>query len=790
MITPGMRSVFRFVTVHGPLAVCRCWTAAIATCERMRRFALLATCVIGSVLTIGAARGADGTAESGQEIYTRLCVRCHGAQGEGVQGFCERKLQGSYELADLVQIVDESMPEDDPDQCTGDDARKVAQYLFETFYRPAAAGTVAPPRVELSRLTVRQYEQSIADLLGTFLGEGTWNDQRGLKAKYFANREFDGSKLALERIDGQVDFTFGEGSPDAAKIPAEEFSIQWRGAVFAEDTGDYEFLVRTENGLRLWVNRHDVPAIDAWVVSAGVTEHRVTVRLLGGRAYPIWIDFSKSKPQKTASIVLNWAPPRKAMETIPARCLAPGWFPPGCVVQQPFPPDDSSVGYVRGTTVSREWEQAQMYAAAEVAGEVSRNLARLADVKEDASDRAERIKNFSVRFAERAFRRPLTDGQKQEFVLRYWDSQAAPEVAAKQSALRVLMSPQFLYPDLAAQHDDYLVATRLALELWDSLPDGPLLEAAARGELRTKEQVVAQTHRMLGNPRARAKLRDFLHAWLIISHIDDLPKDKSLYGEFNAALASDLRTSLDLFLEDVVWSDGGDLRQLLLADSWYVNRRMAQYYGLPGEFGAEFQKVAADPERFAGILTHPYLMARFSYHKSSSPIHRGVFVIRSILGRFLKPPPIAVAPTDEGVNPNLTTRQRVAQQTNEATCQSCHGMINALGFTFEHYDAVGKYRDTEKEQAIDASGQYQPLVGDAVTFSGARQLATFLADSPETHRCFIQQVFHYLVKQPAAAYGPDTLGGLEKSFAESGFQIQSLICEIMAVTVLQPTSES
>ena len=249
---------------------------------------LVAWLVLGQ--NLGPALCDEGAPETGKEIYSRLCVRCHGEQGEGVKGFVDRPLQGAYALADLVQIVDETMPEDDPEQCVGDDARKVAEYLYETFYRPSAAGTNVQPRVELSRLTVRQYEQSIADLVGTFLGEGQWNDERGLKAKYFAHREFDGNKLATERVDNQVSFQFGEGSPDAEKIPAEEFSMQWRGAVLAEDTGDYEFVVTTENGIRLWVNDQDVPAIDAWVVSAGATEHRVTVRLLGGRTYTIRMD--------------------------------------------------------------------------------------------------------------------------------------------------------------------------------------------------------------------------------------------------------------------------------------------------------------------------------------------------------------------------------------------------------------------------------------------------------------------------------------------------------------------
>ena len=186
-----------------------------------------------------------------------LCAACHGANGEGVQDRCERPLQGSNELADLIQIVDETMPEDDPEKCTGESAEKVARYIFETFYRPPNQTLAAQARVELARLTVRQYEHAVADLIGTFLGEGKWDDQRGLQAKYFANREFDGDKLAIERVDAQVSFTYGEGSPDTEKIVPEEFSAQWSGALLADETGDYELLCENRKryaalGERLW----------------------------------------------------------------------------------------------------------------------------------------------------------------------------------------------------------------------------------------------------------------------------------------------------------------------------------------------------------------------------------------------------------------------------------------------------------------------------------------------------------------------------------------------------------
>ena len=141
------------------------------------------------------------------------------------------------------------------------------------------------------------------------------------------------------------------------------------------------------------------------------------------------------------------------------------------MVKHPFPPDDSSVGYARGTTVSREWDQAQTFAAMEIASDVAKNLGRLADFKEDSPDRTERIQKFCHRFAERAFRRPLTEEQKQSIVEQYFAGEAAPDAAAKRVVLLVLMSPRFLYLDADAQQDDYSVASRLSFGLWDSLPD-------------------------------------------------------------------------------------------------------------------------------------------------------------------------------------------------------------------------------------------------------------------------------------------------------------------------------
>ncbi len=137
------------------------------------------------------------------------------------------------------------------------------------------------------------------------------------------------------------------------------------------------------------------------------------------------------------------------------------------------------------------------------------------------------------------------------------------------------------------------MASRLSFGLWDSLPDQPLLDAAAAGQLATREQVARQAERMVADLRARSKLREFFLQWLKVDQAPDIAKDPKRFPQFNEVIASDLRTSLDLFLEDVIGSEAADFRQLLRADYVYLNGRLAQFYGADLSADAPFQKVSS-----------------------------------------------------------------------------------------------------------------------------------------------------------------------------------------------------
>ena len=218
-----------------------------------------------------------------------------------------------------------------------------------------------------------------------------------------------------------------------------------------------------------------------------------------------------------------------------------------------------------------------------------------------------------------------------------------------------------------------------------------------------------------------------------------------------------------------------------------MNGRLAKFYGITAKVGLaddDFVKVDLDPAQRSGVLTHPYLLAAFAYQKTSSPIHRGVFLTRNIIGRALRPPPMAVAFNEEEFPANLTLREKVAQLTRPQACQGCHAVINPLGFSLENYDAVGRFRTRDGNRPVDAATEYITDDGEKVPFKGARDVAKFASGSDQAHEAFIEQLFHQVVKQPMLAYGSGVMPVLHQSFVASGFNLQKLIAEIATVSAL------
>lgn len=751
---------------------------------------LVGLCVFNTTSTFAAQLELTAKQTAGAGIYEQKCQSCHGANGEGVVKGYEKSLTGDATVGELTKLIAETMPEGEPEECVSEEAESVAEYIHFSFYSEAARIRNRPPRIELTRLTARQLRQSLADLYASQSGMVSYTAERGLHAEYFAGAKLRRQNRKIDRNDTAIEFDFGHEGPGEGVDP-KDFSIRWRGGVLANETGSYQIVIRSTCAFLCYLGDYRREFINNRVQSGDKTEFRQTIQLTAGRVYPLQIDFYQRKrktQQPPAKISLSWKGRHGIEEIIPARNLVPTSAPATFSLQAKLPPDDRSYGFERGSAVDAQWDQSTTDAALEFSESAVAELwpRYKSRHKNDLNENREIIKTFLGELVEVAFRGPLDDESRRRFIDDQVDSEVDDGDAIRRSLLVSLKSARFLYPRLDGDRSrSQRVANRLALAMFDSLPsDSWLRQEAAQGQLETDDQVRSAARRMVQDFRARGKARDMMYQWLGLHHIEKITKDEEKFPNFDELLIRDLQESFDAFIEEILWSEASRFQDLFLADWSYTTDRMAKYYGdgwSKGEGDGPLVKTSQPDVRRAGILTHPYLMSGLAYHDSTSPIHRGVFLTRHVLGRTIRPPAEAFTPLSPDLHPDLTTRERVKLQTSPANCQVCHIKINGLGFTLEKFDAVGRFRESEGARPIDASGRYTNRQEKTIQFVGARELAQFVSQSEDAHRAFVRRAFLHLVKQPPAAFGSDTLDQLLKKFRESNYDMQELFIEIAVV---------
>ncbi|MGB0769072.1 MAG: DUF1588 domain-containing protein [Phycisphaeraceae bacterium] len=364
---------------------------------------------------------------------------------------------------------------------------------------------------------------------------------------------------------------------------------------------------------------------------------------------------------------------------------------------------------------------------------------------------------------------------------------------------RALLSPAFLYPDASAQTDDpHAIAARLALALTDGLPDVALRRAADDGSIADPLVLATHAKRLADSSRGKAKLRRFFVRWLDLDHASETTKDPDRFPAFDGELLADLRTSLDRSIEGTVFGDASSYTDLLLGETIYVNRRLAEVYrfSLPDPVADapsadDFVPVPTTDRGRSGLLAHPYLLAALSYRDDTSPIHRGVFLTRGILGLPLNPPPEAFALGDHDFDPEMTMREKVVELTKAPNCMACHDTINPLGFSFEHFDAIGRYRAEDAAgRAIDSQADFIDPDGKTVRFAGPEDVAAYAAQSDRARRAFVRRLYRHATHREPETLGPDTLDKLDRGFVHDQTHIRRLFIKIAVAESrlgIQPT---
>lgn len=466
------------------------------------------------------------------------------------------------------------------------------------------------------------------------------------------------------------------------------------------------------------------------------------------------------------------------------------------------PPQDSSVNgfdsigaaqLSMSTQAVDLYEQSAMAATAIAFADTAERNA-LVPCSPKAADDAACMQMVVSQFGRKAFRRPMTQDELNTWVAvgRNAGTAYGDFYKGAQFALAgLLQSPNFLYivevgePDPAKPSrlrlTSHELATRLAFFLTGTLPDDELLAAADSGQLDSEAGVRAQAERLLEKPEARDALDHFFDEVFMLRNVDTMPKDVATFPEFTSAVAQEMHQESTLLFRDVVWDRDTDFRDVLDAPYTFVNPELANIYGLQAPSQSGWAKVDLDPSgKRGGFFGQGSFLALWAHPRTTSPTKRGKFIRERLLcGTVPAPPPnVNLSALDEpgGGSAPKTMRERLAVHQQNPSCAGCHTLMDGIGLGFENFDPIGRYRETENGQAIDAVSQFD----DKGNFEGAVQMGKLLRDDDRVVPCLVKNVFRMATGHVEEDGEKLPLYTAQQAFEAKGYRMKSLLVEIAA----------
>lgn len=405
------------------------------------------------------------------------------------------------------------------------------------------------------------------------------------------------------------------------------------------------------------------------------------------------------------------------------------------------------------------------------------------------------------KLATRAFRRPVTEVELNGFVGIVDGELKAGEKfpsAVKAGMAAILCAKSFIFlaegdPD-AMRHtlNDWEIATRLSYLLWSTMPDAELFALAEAGKLRDKAELARQVARMLADPRSRCFTDSFASQWLRLRKVGMFPPDKMIYPDYDKHLEACMTGETRAYFREVLMR-GLTLREFLHSDWTMANARLAQFYGLPADGlpGDDFQRVALTPEsKRGGLLTQAAILSLTSDGTRHRPVHRGVWVMESIFGKSPPPPPANVDPIEPNpvTAPKATLRIKLEAHIKDANCAACHAKIDPLGLAFENYDAIGRWRTTEKTEGVGADPGVNPSgkFPDGRTYKDAEEFKKLLlADLDAFNHTFIEKLATYSLRRAMSFDDRDNLKAIATASKAADYRVKDIVTVLVTSDLFQ-----
>ena len=793
--------------------------AALASAESREsarspfQFPLVQRFIVFALFLLAAAtsNGEEPTFADGTNAFLRAyCLRCHGEskqEGDFRIDTLERDFSNSLTAQKwsevLFRVNAGEMPPSDEEQPTPQEIGHIADLISKEIHRGAAARMSQRGPVQLYRLSRQEYAHTVYDLLGivfdveapgAFSDDPRWQgfDRVGALlsvAPSHIERYFDAANLVVEQafpdivVPSKTERKYAGGTADSdGKRRLLQLGEGWTFRIARP--GRYRVRVRA-SGLPAFTGR--TPRLSLW--------HQHHKRSFGDRTLdapevaPQTLEFEGLFPAGQYD-VRNHARTKKhanggiqlfrneLIEASPGLAGLTGGH------RSPWTKVVDEQGKPTTPLLLVDWIEVDGPLLNEV-DKAKRGGVMPADEEDTTEQRAS-----LQRFAERAWRRPVSQAEIKPYVQLVAAEKAAGESfrdAYRSALAAILVSRSFFHleqgsPTENRQHlTDFEIASRLSYFLWSSMPDDKLFNAAREGKLASSGGLAEQLDRMLVDPKIDRFLNSFPKQWLQLHRVGMFQPDPGLYPGYGPDLEESMvRETTEYFAE--MFRKNLPLSDAIDSDWTMLDRRLAIHYGLPQPAELEMSRVklSGDCGR-GGILTHASILSLTSDGTRHRPVHRGAWLSEAILAYTPPPPPPNVDPLEPvtGDEVKRTIRSKLEAHATEANCVSCHAKIDPLGLAFENFDAIGRWREVERVEGgrgehprVDASG----VLLDGRKFSGPGEFKKLLAaDEERLAKAFLEQLATYALRRVPTVDDDASLRLIVESASRDGYGLQSLI---------------
>lgn len=789
----------------------------------MNRYTFILTILL-MVRAIGSVQAADrdGFEADAVPFFNTHCLRCHNdkeAKGEFRFDTLQRDF-GSQQTAErwaevLFRINSGEMPPTSEPQPKAEELGRVAEWISRQLKEGEAARMAHRGPVTLNRLSRQEYSKTVYDLLGVHFDPtmpGALNDDPRWHGFDRIGALLTLSPSHVERYLRAADTILQQAFPEqqpAAKInrqtaPASQRWLVYpsllHGQVQTPAPGLYRIRVQL-SGLASFKGR--LPRLSLW--NSSLKRAEVGQDVLAAEDAPTVIEFESFLPQGSFQLI-NEAPGKlddgptpsatpKLLATVKDYRPSPTGYKLFLEDGRPIFPLLLVDWYeCEGPIVPEtDLKKREGFFPASISGRSPQDAQELEQQQRD-------VRDCLSRFMARAWRRPPTAAEVDRLTAVF-DSERqfgeSPRSAYLAAMAGVLASRNFYYlveGSADAQRErinDWELASRLSYFLWSSLPDDELSEHAARGELHQPEVLRQQVQRMLADSKSSRFLDSFPEQWLQLHRVGQFPPDPELYPDYDKWLERSMVLESTYFFSDVFTRDAS-IREFLTSDWTMLNARLAIHYGMEFPAQAGFHRVTVTQrDHRGGLLTQAAVLSLTSDGTRHRPVHRGVWVSEAILGRTPPPPPPNVEPLEPTPSdkPKATIRDQLQAHATQAICASCHQKIDPLGFAFENFDAIGRWRTTEEvagglgdDPPVFAGGAFP----DGRQYDGPDSFKKLLASELDPFaEAFIEQLATFALRRVMTIDDREQIQSITAVCKPNDFRLRRLVEQLVMSELFQ-----